>query len=68
MPRKPKAAKKLYVPPSFSGLDANKAKAVLETRTVPEDLGARVMLRSISNSKAAPRSKVSSESALQPLK
>jgi hypothetical protein len=68
MPRKPKAAKKSYAPPSFSGLVPNKAKAVLEARTVPGDLGAPVILRSISNSKAAPRSKMPSESVLQPLK
>jgi hypothetical protein len=40
MPHKSKGAKKPYVAPSCSGLDANTAKAALETRTVPGDMGA----------------------------
>ena len=51
MPDKPK--RKLYLTPSFRKLDANKAKAALEAKAVPMDMGARAMLNSISNSKAA---------------
>ena len=53
MPHKPKATKKPYRAPSFRRLDANTAKAVLEAKAVPMDVGARAMLNSISNSKAA---------------
>ena len=42
MPHKPKAAKKPYRAPSFRRLDANTAKAALETKAVPGDVGARV--------------------------
>jgi hypothetical protein len=64
MPRKPKAAKKPYSAPSFRGLDANTAKAALETKAVPGGVGTRVMLNSISNSKAELRRKTT-ESTLQ---
>jgi hypothetical protein len=64
MPHKPKAARKPYGAPSFRSLDANTAKAALETEALPGDVGARAMLNSISNSKAEPRRKTS-ESTLQ---
>jgi hypothetical protein len=59
MPPKPKAARKHYRAPSFRMVDANTAKATLETKAVPEDVGARAMLNSISNSKAELCSKTS---------
>jgi hypothetical protein len=64
MPRKPKAAKKPYSVPSFRQLDTNTAKAALETKAAPGDVGARAMLNSISNSKAGLRGKTT-ESTLQ---
>ena len=64
MPHKPKAAKKPYSAPSFRKLDPNMAKSGLETKAVPEDVGARAMLNSISNSKAELRRKTT-ESTLQ---
>ena len=51
MPPKPKAARKPYRAPSFRMVDANTAKAALETKAVPEDVGARAMLNSMGNSK-----------------
>jgi len=59
MPPKPKAARKPYRAPSFRMVDANTAKAALETKAVPEDVGARAMLNSIRNSKAGLWSKTS---------
>jgi hypothetical protein len=59
MPHKPKATKKPYRAPSFRRLDANTAKVALETTAAPKDEGARAMLNSIGNSKAAPRSTTS---------
>jgi hypothetical protein len=59
MPHKPKAAKKPYIAPTFRRLDTNTAKAALETKAAPRDVGARAMLNSISNSKAEPRSTTS---------
>jgi hypothetical protein len=56
MPHKPKAAEKPYRAPSFRRLDANTAKAALETKAAPRDVGAKAMLNSISNSKAELRS------------
>jgi len=38
-------------------VDTNMAKAALETKAVPENVGARTMLNSITNSKAQPCSK-----------
>jgi hypothetical protein len=64
MPHKPKASKKPYSAPSVRRLAANKAKAVLETKAVPADVGARAMLNSISNSKGDLRKKTT-ESTLQ---
>ena len=64
MPHKPKAAKKPYGAPSFRKLDADTAKAALETSAVPEDVGARPMLNLIRNSKAELRRKTT-ESTLQ---
>jgi hypothetical protein len=64
MPHKPKAAKKPYSAPSFRQLDTNTAKASLETKAVPGDVGATAMLNSISNSKAELRRKTT-ESTLQ---
>jgi len=64
MPHKPKAAKKPYIAPSFRRLDASTAKAALETKAVPGDVGARAMLNSISNSKAELRRKTA-ESTLR---
>lgn len=52
MPDKPKGTRKSYRTPSFRRLDANTAKAALEAKAVPMDVGARAMLNSISNSKA----------------
>jgi hypothetical protein len=66
MPHQPKAAKKSYSAPSFRKLDANPAKAALEAKAVPGDGGARVMLNSISSSKAEPKRKTA-ESTLQVL-
>jgi hypothetical protein len=48
----PKPLENPIVPPSFRVVEANPAKAALETKAVPEDVGARAMLNSISNSKA----------------
>jgi hypothetical protein len=59
MPPKPKAARKSYRAPSFRMVDANTAKAALETKAVPKDVGARAMLNSISNSRAELCSKTS---------
>ena len=53
MPPKPEATRKPYGAPCFRIVDANTAKAALETRAVPDDVGARAVLNSISNSKAA---------------
>ena len=64
MPHKPKAAKKPYIAPSFRRLDAITAKAALQTKAVPGDVGARAMLNSISNSKAELRRKTT-ESTLR---
>ena len=64
MPHKPKAAKKPYIAPSFRRLDASTAKAALETKAAPGGVGARVMLNSMSNSKAELRRKTT-ESTLQ---
>jgi hypothetical protein len=64
MSPKPKAARKPYRAPSFNIVDANTAKAALETKGVPDDVGARAVLNSISNSKAA--SNKTSESTRQP--
>jgi hypothetical protein len=59
MPPKPKAARKPYRAPSFRMVDANTANAALETKAVPEDVGARAMLNSMGNSKAELCSKTS---------
>jgi hypothetical protein len=64
MPHKPKATRKPYGAPSFRIVDANTAKAALETKAVPEDVGARAMLNSISSTKAA--SSKTTESNRQP--
>jgi hypothetical protein len=62
---KPKATRKPYGAPSFRIVDASTAKAALETKAVPDDVGARAVLNSISNSKAELCSKTS-ESTRQP--
>ncbi len=64
MPPKPKATRKPYGAPSFRIVDANTATAALETKAVPGDVGARAVLNSISNSKAA--SSKTTESNRQP--
>jgi len=53
MPHKRKGTRKLYGAPSFRRLNTNAAKAVLETEAIPGDVGAKAMLNSIRNSKAA---------------
>jgi hypothetical protein len=65
-PDKPEAAKKPYRAPSVRMLDANAAKATLETKALSGDVGARAMLNSISNSKTKRGSK-STESKLHSL-
>ena len=65
-PDKPEAAKKPYRAPSVRMLDANTARATLETKAAPGDVAAREMLNSISNSKTKRGSK-STESKLHSL-
>lgn len=57
MPHERKGTKKPYSVPSFKKLDADTAKAALETKAVPGDIGARAMLNSIGSSKAELRRK-----------
>jgi hypothetical protein len=64
MPHKGKGTRKPYGAPSFGRLNTKAAKAALETKAFPGDVGARAMLNSISNSKAA--SSKTSESNRQP--
>jgi hypothetical protein len=66
MPGKPEATRKTYRAPSVRMLDTNTAKATLEAKAVPGDVGARAMLNSISNSKTKRGSK-STESTLHSL-
>ena len=60
---KPGASRKPYRAPTARLLDADTAKAVLETMVVPGDAGARALLNSVSNSKTKRGSK-STESTL----
>jgi hypothetical protein len=64
MPYERKGTKKPYSVPSFKTLDADTARTALETKAVPKDVGARVMLNSIGSSKAELRRK-GPESTLQ---
>jgi hypothetical protein len=64
MPRKPKSSRKPYSAPSFRRLDLSTAKAAVETKAIPGDVGARVMLKSISKSRTELQSKTT-ESVLQ---
>ena len=64
MPHKGKGTRKPYGAPSFGRLNTKAAKAALETKAFPGDVGARAMLNSISNSKAELRS-TTSESTRQ---
>jgi hypothetical protein len=64
MPHKRKGTRKPYSAPSFARPNTSAAKAALETKAVPADVGARAMLNSISNSKADLRRKTT-ESTLQ---
>jgi len=66
MPDKPEAPRKTYRAPALRMLDADTAKAALETTAVPGDVGARAMLNSIGNSKTKRGSK-STESTLHAL-
>jgi hypothetical protein len=65
-PDKPEAAKKPYRAPSVRMVDANTARAILETKAAPGDVAAGAMLNSISNSKTKRGSK-SRESTLHSL-
>ena len=51
----PGKTKKTYVAPFFRRVDANTAKAALESKAVPGDPGTGAMLDSIRNSKTRPR-------------
>jgi hypothetical protein len=61
MPHKPKATRKPYGAPSFRIVDANTAKAALETKAVPDQSSVEL---NQSNSKAA--SSKTTESTRQP--
>jgi hypothetical protein len=66
MPDKPEASRKPYRAPTARLLDAETAKAALETMAVPGDVAGRAMLNSSSNSKTK-RGRKSTESTLHAL-
>jgi hypothetical protein len=66
MPDKPEASRKAYRAPALTMLDADTAKAALETTAIHGDVGARAMLNAISNSKTK-RGRKSTESTLHAL-